>query len=146
MSTWTFARDPFRLTSPLFQSLWPNHDTQVVDSSPASVVSIRPNADVIVSDRAYRLRIELPGVRVEDVDVTVDQSTLSLSVERSSASLEDGERFIARGLQAVSFQRSWRLPEDVSDDIKATARDGVVEIVIERSAKPSAKRIAISPA
>jgi len=32
----------------------------------------------------------------------------------------------------------------VSDDIKATARDGVVEIVIERSAKPSAKRIPIS--
>ena len=144
MSTWTFARDPFRLTSPLFSSLWPNHNVQAVGSSPASVTSVRPNADVIVSDNAYRLRVELPGVRVEDVDLTVDQNTLSLSVERSSASLQDGESFVARGLQAVSFKRSWRLPEDVSDDIKATARDGVVEIVIERSAKPSAKRIAIS--
>lgn len=144
MSTWTLARDPFRLSSPLFQALWPNQAMAASEPSSARSVSIRPVADVIVSDKAYRLRVELPGVRVNDVELTVEQNTLSLAVDRSAAHLEDDEHFALQGLEALRFQRSWRLPEDASDRIKATSSDGILEVVIERSAKPSAKRIEVS--
>ena len=91
MSTWTISRDPFRFTSPLLRALW--SETPAADNriEVSQSLALQPNTDVLMSESAYRLRVALPGVAMEDVELTVDDRVLSLVAKRSSAELGEDE-------------------------------------------------------
>ena len=145
MSTWTISSDPFRFTSPLLRALWSETPATDNHSEVSQSLALQPNTDVLMSESAYRLRIELPGVAMEDVELTVDDRMLSLVAKRSSAELGEDEKIISQSLKNADYQKSWRLPVDVNcEAITATTTNGILDICIERTQKPSPKKISVT--
>jgi len=94
-----------------------------------------PAVDVINRDGNLVVRAEVPGVRPEEVDVTVHDRVLTISGERKVEQEEERGGFLVRERRYGSFRRSMQLPEGVDEsDIKARFRDGVLEVTLEGAA------------
>lgn len=88
-----------------------------------------PSVDVYESDGELVLEADLPGTRREDVKVSVEEDTLVIEGERSREKEIDEESFYRREASYGRFVRRIGLPAGVSsDDIRATFRDGVLEV------------------
>ncbi len=96
--------------------------------------------DVAERDDAFEITAELPGVTAGDVEVTVAGRRLTLKAEKKeeSESAAEGRRMSERRYGALS--RSFDLPDDVDPErIQASHADGVLKIVLPRTAKPKAE-------
>ncbi|MGB0631108.1 MAG: Hsp20/alpha crystallin family protein [Alphaproteobacteria bacterium] len=93
-----------------------------------------PQADASASDEKYRIDIECPGVKLDDIDIEVHDKTLTVRGEKKSASEEKGEKFFFSERTYGSFQRSFRLAEDAdTSGIEADFKDGLLSISIPKS-------------
>lgn len=91
-----------------------------------------PVADIFTRDRDLVIRLELPGVRREDIDITLSGGVLVVSGERRSDIDEEEATFYTRERFYGAFRRSMNLPEGVSEDrINAAFEDGMLEIIIQ---------------
>lgn len=94
-----------------------------------------PAMDVLNKDHDLVLRAELPGVKQEDVDVTLSNGVLTISGERRDEQEDKGAGYHSRELRYGSFTRSMRVPEGVSgEDIHARFEDGVLEVTLKGAA------------
>lgn len=95
-----------------------------------------PEVDVFEKDNRLVTRVDLPGMKKEDVKVEVTDGTLAISGERKSEIEEKKDKFYRCERQYGNFYRSIPLPEGVKlDDIQATFADGVLEVSIPIPAK-----------
>jgi HSP20 family protein len=92
------------------------------------------------------IRAEIPGIDPdEDVDLTVTDGMLHIKVERRAEEMVEEEHYLRREIHHGSFERILPLPEGVTEtDVKATYKDGILEIVVPRAEIEPATKIAIS--
>jgi HSP20 family protein len=95
-------------------------------------------------DNVY-VKAELPGMKKEDIEVSLHEGTLSLSGERQAESKHEGadvyrsERFFGR------FQRTVALPAPVcTDKAKAQYKDGILRVTLPKTEESKPKRIAVN--
>ncbi|MDR2089167.1 MAG: Hsp20/alpha crystallin family protein, partial [Clostridiales Family XIII bacterium] len=88
--------------------------------------------DVAESDGGYLVEAELPGVKKEEIDVSVDDDTLCISVNRAEESNEDGKNYIHRERRASSMSRRIRLANADLGEIKAKMDNGVLSVAIPK--------------
>ena len=103
-----------------------------------------PAIDVREEEGRYLIRADVPGVEVEDLDVTMDQGVLTLQGKRDTraAGQNDGLRRSER--VSGRFYRRFNLPESAdSTDISADYRQGVLEISIPKQPEAQPQRIEI---
>ncbi|MEW6635530.1 MAG: Hsp20/alpha crystallin family protein [Actinomycetota bacterium] len=94
-----------------------------------------PTMDVFGRDGDLVIKAELPGVRQEDVDVTLQNGVLTISGERKAEHEEERAGYYVRERRYGHFHRSMTLPEDVDESrIHATFKDGVLEVTVEGAA------------
>ncbi len=94
-----------------------------------------PAVDVLQRDGDLVVRAELPGVRPEDVDITLQNRVLTISGERREEQEEERGGYYVRERRRGSFSRSMTLPEGVDEDsIRARYENGVLEVPIEGAA------------
>ena len=94
-----------------------------------------PALDVLQEDGDIVVRAELPGVRLEDVDITLQNGVLSISGERKAEEQREGSGYYVRERRYGSFRRSMALPEGVDESkIHARFQDGVMEVRVEGAA------------
>jgi HSP20 family protein len=75
------------------------------------------------------IRAELPGVKREDVEVTLHERVLTISGERRAEEQREGSGYLVRERRYGSFRRSLVLPHDVEEgQISARFEDGVLEV------------------
>jgi HSP20 family protein len=106
-----------------------------------------PAVDVFSRHGDLVVRAELPGIDPErDIDISVQDNVLSLRGERRHEERSNGDNFYRVETSYGSFQRHIPLPEGVSaDDIQASYKDGILEVVVPKAAELSApKKIPIS--
>ena len=105
----------------------------------------RMKVDVAESNGAYTVTAELPGVKKEDIQVTIDgsQVTLTAEVKREKEASQD-ERVLHTERVYGKVSRSFTLPQEV-DEAKAEAkfRDGVLELKLPKKAAAARKQISI---
>jgi len=106
---------------------------------------LRMKVDVAESNGAYTVMAEIPGVKKEDLQVTIDgaQVTLSAEVKRErEASAE--ERVLHAERVFGKLTRSFTLPQEVDEQTaQAKLRDGVLELVLPKKAAASRKTITV---
>lgn len=113
---------------------------QLLDGFPMARGSMgaimRPQVDISESNSEYRLELELPGVELKDVELTVRDGVLVVRGEKSSTN-EKSERNTHRVERYYgSFQRVFSLPEDADEEnIQATLNNGVLRIEVARKAR-----------
>lgn len=103
--------------------------------------------DVAETDHSFEIKLDLPGVARDDVDIQIDNNTLTIRGHRTSESEEGGQgkQFHRIERYSGSFARSVVLPNAI-DDKGATAefKDGVLKIVIPKAESAKARKISIS--
>lgn len=98
-----------------------------------------PPVDVVEESDRLVFRAEIPGVDHEDIDIQVENSTLVLRGEKKHEKEVEGESTHRTERFYGTFSRSFALPTSVdTDKIKATYRNGVLEVVLPKAdaAKP----------
>lgn len=101
--------------------------------------------DVKENGNQYAVHADLPGVAKEDIHVTIDGNTVSISAEvRKQTEQKEGERVLRRERHVGRVSRSFALEQEV-DEATASARyqDGVLELTLPKKAAAAAKRISI---
>jgi HSP20 family protein len=110
---------------------------------PAGAVQFR--VDVSENEKAYVLRAEIPGVKKEDINVTIDGDTVAISAEvRNEKEVKNGERMLRAERHYGKLYRAFTLGQEVEEaGTHARYADGVLELTLPKKAAVQAKRIAI---
>lgn len=104
-----------------------------------------PPVDVLESRDSYLIRAELPGMKKEDFNLEVRDGALTLSGERKFEEPANGVEYHRVERASGKFVRSFSLPHTVkSEEIKATYRDGILEIHVPKADEAKPKQIAIN--
>jgi HSP20 family protein len=115
------------------------------DFAPAQrTARLAPAVDVTEDEKAYKITVELAGVKKEDVTVEVHDSVLSIRGEKRSEREEkkDKTHWVERSYG--SFSRSFTLPPTaVSDDLRAAFSDGVLTVEIPKKEEAKPRQISI---
>ena len=90
-----------------------------------------PRLAAYAKDGDLVLHADLPGVSLEDVDITLDGTVLTISGERKVTAQEEGVSYYLNELPYGAFRRSVGVPEEVdAESIKARFENGVLEVLL----------------
>lgn len=104
-----------------------------------------PAIEVVEQDDKYLIKLELPGVKESDVDVSVSGDTLTISGEKKSDSETKRKGYHYSESSYGSFSRSITLPSTINaDKIEANYDKGILEISLPKSPEIKPKKIAIA--
>ncbi len=104
-----------------------------------------PCLDVIDEDDAYRVRVEVPGLSADDVEVSILENVLSVK-GRKPATRKPGEEptYLRAECRYGSFCRKFDLPSPVEHgEIRATCKNGVLAIEIPKTAEAKGRSVKI---
>ncbi|WP_418640944.1 Hsp20/alpha crystallin family protein [Sulfurimonas sp. ST-27] len=100
---------------------------------PREVFDFVPAVNTREGDDAYYIELDLPGIKKEDVEISVDKNILTIKGKREVKKEEEKEDYYRIESAYGTFSRSFTLPEKVdSENIRATGENGVVEITIPK--------------
>jgi HSP20 family protein len=127
--------EPFRDIDDMFDRVfadamrrWPR-----VSSDERRVYDWAPAADVSETEGEYLIKAELPEVRKDDLNISVQEGVLTLAGERKEEKREDNEKVHRVERFHGSFSRRFTLPDDADEQgIRAESKDGVVVIHIPK--------------
>ena len=105
-----------------------------------------PASDASAKDDCYEINVELPGVKAEDVDITIKDNSLLVMGRKHSEREEKGRSYFFSERQFGAFQRTFRLPPDFDEDsISANFNDGLLHLKIgkQKMIEPRDKKIEI---
>lgn len=111
-----------------------------------AVTDWTPIVDISETDKAYLIKGEIPGVKKEDVKVTIEDGMLTVRGERHQEKEDKGEKFHRVERCYGSFMRSFRLPDDADEStVKAEFKDGIISVTLPKSeqAKNKPKEIEV---
>ena len=104
-----------------------------------------PPVDILESKDSYLIRAELPGMRNEDLKTEVNEGILTLSGERKLEEPASGVEYHRVERVTGKFSRSFHVPQTVNPDgIKATYKDGILEVQVPKADEAKPRQIAIS--
>jgi HSP20 family protein len=103
-----------------------------------------PAVDIYEDDAAICVKAELPGVKPEDLKISVESNVLTFSGERKLERSEEREGYHRLERSYGTFTRSFALPESVkADEVEADLSDGVLTLRIPKKAEVAPKRIEV---
>ena len=100
--------------------------------------------DVTENDNAYNLRAEIPGVKKDDIQITIDGDTVAVAAEvKNEKDVKNGDRVLRTERYFGKVYRAFTLGQAV-DETAASAKyaDGVLELTLPKKAAVQSKRIA----
>ena len=104
-----------------------------------------PPVDILESKDSYLIRAELPGMRNEDLKTEVNEGILTISGERKLEEPANGVEYHRVERVTGKFSRSFHVPQTVNPDgIKATYKDGILEVQVPKADEAKPRQIAIS--
>ena len=119
---------------------WPNLYEPLRNIGQRVADWVAPRSDASAMEDAYEINVELPGVKPEDVDVSVHDNSLVVRGEKRFEREEKGKTYFFSEREYGAFQRTFRLPADAdADKIDATYADGILCLkVAKKSASATA--------
>jgi HSP20 family protein len=110
-----------------------------------NICAWRPPVDIYETETGVTLAVELPGVGKENVAVEVKDNILTLKGERPANPKIKEENYYRQERCHGTFQRSFTLHHNIQPNlIKATFKDGMLEIEIPRPAEEQTKQITVN--
>jgi HSP20 family protein len=120
--------------------------TQQQDKARARTTAWAPALDISERKDAYLVTVELPGLKPEDLDITMEDGLLTIQGERQLTSQSSEQRFHRVERRYGAFRRSITLPAQVqAEQIEASFDNGVLQIVVPKMEEATPKRIQIRP-
>lgn len=146
-----FQRFPF--SSSLFEPLT-NFDRGVntmldkfvrggtVDDGSFAISHWMPAVDVAEHEEEYQVKVELPGISKEDVNITMQENILTIRGEKKQEKESKGSSYHHVERSYGSFQRSFTLPTSVKHDkVEAAFNDGLLTVTLPKAEEAKPKQI-----
>jgi HSP20 family protein len=103
-----------------------------------------PRVDLLDRGKDLVLRAEIPGISKDDLEISLRDGTVTICGHSSKETREEKGDYHRREISRGSFQRTVPLSADVAaDKCKASFKDGVLELVMPKTDKPSGRHIPI---
>lgn len=133
-------RDPFALAREFFgNDVWPT-----VARDQGQVATFSPQFDVKETDTAYVIAADMPGLKEDDLEVSLTGNHLVIGGKRESEEKRDEENYHLYERRFGSFQRSFLLPEEADgDSVAANLSDGVLVVNIAKKTQAKPKKISV---
>ncbi len=135
------ADEFFRSFSPLFGRL-----PRMLEQTGGSHYEWAPAADISETEKEYVVKAELPGIKREDVKVTLENGVLTIQGERKLEKEEKDEKTHRIERFYGNFCRSFNLPDNAdAASIRAESKDGVLKVHVPKlkAEKPKAVEIKV---
>jgi len=138
---WPTVFDPFRELQDIERRIGA---VLGVNKPVQKVESFTPAVNEKVDEKGYYLEIDLPGVKKEDIDISVNEGILTVAGERKLEKKEEKENYTRIESFFGRFERAFKLPADADlDNVEAKYENGVLNIFIPRKQKPEGKKIEV---
>ncbi|MGD8562721.1 MAG: Hsp20/alpha crystallin family protein [Desulfarculaceae bacterium] len=106
-----------------------------------------PAVDVKETDKAIEFRAEIPGLKSEEIEVTLTGDVLTIKGEKKSEHEEEDGDYHLVERRFGSFQRSFRLPMEVNrKELKASHKDGVLTVSLPKKEKEGSTKVQVEAA
>lgn len=103
-----------------------------------------PEIDLVEEKDIYLVKADIPGLKKEELDIKVEGKILSIKGERKQEKETKEKNFYAAERFYGAFSRTIELPTDVkAEEVKASYKDGVLEITLPKSEGAKAKQISV---
>ena len=135
-STW----DPFRSLTPLSREFFGDAPSSLLsrffEENGGRTWSWAPRFDVIEKPEAFVFQAELPGMKAEEVDVTLSGDLLTIKGEKKTEEVRTEDHFRISERSHGTFERSFTVPAPIDpDSLDAEMKDGVLHITVAKSEK-----------
>lgn len=126
-----------RLIDETFSRIWKEDMAQGVWSPP---VDILERGDEVV------VKVDLPGVTQSEIDIRVEEGTLTIQGERKFVKESSEENYVQIERPYGTFRRTFSIPRTIDQEsIKASYKDGVLRIILPRRQEIQPKQIVVEP-
>ena len=114
------------------------------DNGTVTAAAFAPAVDVFENGEKVVLKLDIPGIKEEDLDIRVENQTLSVRGERKFESEEKEENFHRIERRYGSFFRSFSLPTTVDiENVAATYDAGVLKLELKKKASAQPRQIKV---
>ena len=109
------------------------------------VAARSPALDVAESDRAYTVKLDLPGVAKEDVKVSIDGRRISVEAQtRKDEEKKEGDRVVYRERSVSSYARSFTVAVDIDQgESGAKLENGVLTLTLAKRGAPASAQLSV---
>ena len=117
------------------------------DGQTVTAAAFAPAVDVYENGEKVVLKLDVPGIKEEDLDIRVENQTLSVRGERKFEAEEKEENFHRIERRYGSFFRSFSLPTTVdTENVEASYNAGVLKLELKKKASAQPRQIKIGAA
>ena len=128
-----FFRHPFSLMTPTVFRNFPRLD------------EISPSVDIFEEGNDLVLKAELPGIKKEDLNVTISENRITIAGEKKQEEKVEKKDYHWTERTYGSFTRNFRLPDNVKgDDAMASFKEGILEIRVPKTEEAKQKKITVT--
>jgi HSP20 family protein len=111
----------------------------------SSLQAWTPALDVYEDKDGYSIRVELPGMRREEIEVSIQDDALVISGERKAEEAKEGTEVHRQERFYGKFSRVLTLPNAVAGDkVKASYKDGVLTVTLPKAEEAKPRQISVS--
>jgi HSP20 family protein len=129
-----------------FNSLFENFLQQTRWAQEEASQGISPLLDVVERDNEFIVKAEMPGMKKDDIEVSLENGVLTITAETKSETEEkEGDRVIRQERRYGKYLRSLRLGKEIDEKkVKASYKDGILELVLPKAEEVKPKKIAVN--
>lgn len=125
----------------LFDGFLPDRDDASTDAM------WTPRVDLSETDDAYKVEVDIPGVKGDDININYNDHVLTISGERSNESKSKNDEYVRIERSYGKFYRSFRLPKAIdADKIEAQHENGVLLVTVPKAEESKPRRISVRQA
>jgi HSP20 family protein len=138
-------RDAFSAFDEFFSDFFNRAGVPVATRANELPAAVRARMDVLDKGDKYEVLVDLPGVKKEDINVTVEGARVSIAAEaKGTRETRDGDRVLHTERFASSYARSFELPAEVTEDgAEAGFENGVLKLALPKRATVTSKRLMV---
>jgi HSP20 family protein len=138
------AQDQLNQMSPALAHALGLHGQRQGAAVAGSTPAWAPPLDISERKDAYQVTVELPGVKLDDLQLTMEDSLLTIQGERHVANDASEQQYHRIERRYGAFRRSITLPAHVmAEGVEASFEDGVLQIVVPKAEEAKPKRIQV---
>jgi len=118
--------------------------TECCSTTSKQAATFKPAVDLMEDDRSYRILADVPGSRMEDIAVDLENGVLTVSAHVRQRS-QSGARLLAAEYGVGDFHRSFRVGDDIdAASVTAEYGDGVLTVNLPKGERTRSRRIPVS--
>jgi HSP20 family protein len=128
-----------------FDELMRGFFVRPVHFNPENGVPAQVRVDVSENDNGYVVHAEIPGVKKDDIQVSIDGNQVEISAEvRNEKEVKEGEKVLRSERYYGKVYRAFALPHEIDQNAtKAKYNDGVLELTLPKKPSAVGKRVTI---